>query len=288
MRINSFAKVNLGLEVLGKRPDGYHDILTLFQAVDLADCLEMNEIPGDEILLGGNDPSIPWDETNLVHRAATRLRAETGIRKGVRIHAEKAIPAGKGLGGGSSNAAMTLVGLNELWGLDLDAGTLAGIGRTLGADIPYFLEGGFCLGRDRGDSLTPLPDLPELACVLIFPPFPVWTAEIYGAWKPSLTSCAKPSRIMRFLEDKNFGLLENELEETIFRRFPQLEEYKRFFHDQGAESSLVSGTGSTVFGLFSERAKAEKARRALRGEAPSVLAATLSRAAYRKRIRAGV
>jgi len=183
MRIRSFAKINLGIEVLGTRPDGYHDILTLFQSIDLADVLDISEPPGREIALSGDDPEIPWDGTNLVHRAASLLKKETGCPKGARIAVAKSIPAGKGLGGGSSNAAAALLGLNALWGLGLGREDLARLGGRLGADVPYFLEGGLCLGEGRGDRLTPLPDLSPASVLLAFPPFPVATAEIYAAWR---------------------------------------------------------------------------------------------------------
>ena len=288
MKISSFAKINLGLEVLRKRPDGYHDILTLFQSVDLADVLDFVPTAGRDIQLSGNDPSVPWDGRNLVYRSAELLRSETGKGGGVRIEVAKSIPAGKGLGGGSSNAAMTLLGLNILWDLHLGKDDLAELGKRLGADVPYFLEGGLCLGEDRGDHLTPLQDLPPLFCLLALPPFSIGTAGIYAGWRPSLTSDAKASKIKRFLENKDFGLLENQLEETIFRSHPQLEEFKRFLQGQGAEASLVIGTGSTVFGLFAEKEKALGGWRELRKIIPALVVKSLPRETYWRRLRAGV
>ena len=288
MRIRSFAKINLGIEVLGPRPDGYHDILTLFQSIDLADVLDISEIPGGEITLSGDDPEISWDGTNLVHRAAALLKEEAGCPKGARIAVAKSIPAGKGLGGGISNAAAALLGLNLLWNLGLGREDLARLGARLGADVPFFLEGGLCLGEGRGDLITSLPDLAQASVLLAFPPFPVGTAGIYAAWRPSLTSEDKPSKIRRFLENRELGLLENRLEETIFRFHPQLEEYKTFFRSRGAEVSLVSGTGSAVFGLFAEKAPAIEARRLLRERVRTALVATLPAKEYAKRLRAGV
>lgn len=287
MRIRSFAKINLGIEVLGPRPDGYHDILTLFQSIDLADVLDISEIPGGEIALSGDAPEISWDETNLVHRAASLLKEEAGCPKGARIAVAKSIPAGKGLGGGSSNAAAALLGLNVLWNLGLGREDLARLGAKLGADVPFFLEGGLCLGEGRGDLVTPLPDLPPASVLLAFPPFPVGTSGIYAAWRPSLTSEDKPSRISRFLENRELGLLENRLEETIFRFHPQLEEYKTFFRSRGAMVSLVSGTGSAVFGLFAEKAPAIEARRLLRERVRTALVATLPAKEYARRLRVG-
>jgi 4-diphosphocytidyl-2-C-methyl-D-erythritol kinase len=294
MRIRSFAKINLGIEVLGTRPDGYHDILTLFQSIDLADVLEISELPGGDLVLSGDDPEVPWNGTNLIHRAAALLKEETRCPKNARIAVAKSIPSGKGLGGGSSNAAAALLGLNRLWDLGLGREDLARLGGRLGADVPYFLEGGLCLGEGRGDRLTPLPDLPVASVLLVFPPLQVGTAGIYAAWRPScrevegLTSEDKPSKIRRFLENRDLGLLENRLEETIFRFHPQLEEYKRFFRSRGAAASLVSGTGSAVFGLFTEKAPALEARGLLRERVRTALVATLPALEYARRIRAGV
>ncbi len=279
MKIPSFAKVNLGLEILGKRPDGYHDIRTLFQWVDFHDTIDLRPRSGPEIALSGDDPSIPWDERNLVYRAAALLREKTGYREGAEIAVTKRIPAGGGLGGGSSNAAAALYGLNFLWDLGLTREDLAGLGLRLGMDVPYFLTGGLCLGEDRGDRLTPLPELPPTWLVLVLPAFPVPTPLIYGSWGPdALTSGGKDSKITRFLETRNPGSLMNALEETIFRFFPQLDEIKGFLRDQGAVLSLVTGSGAGVFGLFEDRGRAEAGREALAARFATVLTATMSRA----------
>jgi 4-diphosphocytidyl-2-C-methyl-D-erythritol kinase len=191
LKIPSFAKINLGLEVLRRRPDGYHDIRTLFQWIDYYDTIEFRPLSGPEIRLSGNDPSIPWDETNLVHRAASLLREKAGLVPGVDIVVEKRIPAGGGLGGGSSNAAMTLWGLNVFWRLGLSDAELEVLGLTLGMDVPYFFSGGLCLGEDRGDRLTTLPDLPTCWIVLAMPPFPVSTKLIYGSLDQAALTATK-------------------------------------------------------------------------------------------------
>lgn len=277
MKIRSFAKLNLGLEVVRKRSDGYHDIKTLFQWISLHDILEFREHP-TEIRLRGNDPSVPWDEKNLVFKAAKLLRDRCGVSRGVEISVGKNIPPGRGLGGGSSNAAATLLALNKVWGLGLSPRDLGEAGSKLGADVPYFFEGGLCLGEERGDRLVRLPDLPRLSCVLVLPAFPVSTAWIYTNLLPSsLTSEIKDSRISRFLETREFGFLENRLEDTIFSFFPQLKEFKSLFRNQGAELSLVTGTGSAVFGLFRDFGKAEKSFAEMKRRARAVLVETLPR-----------
>jgi len=287
VKVKSFAKINLGLEIVGKRPDGYHDIRTLFQSIGLADTIEIEPAADGLIRLEGDDPSIAWDETNLVHRAARLLRERTGVRAGARIRVAKAVPAGKGLGGGSSNAAATLLALDRLWSLGLDPGTLAELALALGSDVPYFLQGGLCLGEGRGEALRRLADFPPLPCVLVFPPYPIWTAGVYADVESSLTSSAKDSKIMRFLDTADFGLLENDLERVIFRRHPELEDFKKFFRDNGAALSLVTGSGSAVFGLFPERDEARMALDRLRGKSEARLVETLPREGYETEVGAG-
>ena len=160
MKIESFAKINLGLEVVQRRPDGFHEVRTLFQSVGLRDTLEFLSIPGGGIELTGSDSSISWAEDNLIHRAAVLLvRRHAPKKGGIAIRVVKNIPPGRGLGGGSSNAAMTLWALNRLWGLGLARRELMALGAELGSDVPYFLEGGLCLGTGRGEEIQPLEDL---------------------------------------------------------------------------------------------------------------------------------
>ena len=290
MRIKSFAKINLGLEVLGKRPDGFHEIRTLFQGIDLHDILDIDVLEEGEIRLSGDDPSIPWDETNLVYQAARLLRERCGVARGAAIRVEKRIPAGGGLGGGSGNAAMTLRALDALWGCGLSRDELKDLAAALGSDAAYFLEGGLCLGEGRGERLTPLPDLPALPLVLAFPGFPVPTALIYRSFderssrsgEPGarpLTSGPKDSRINGFLETRKFGRLENELEDTIFSLYPTLLEYKSLFREQGADLSLVTGSGSAVFGLFRDAGAAGRCLEAAKARGVAAAAVTMPRAA---------
>ncbi len=287
MTVRSFAKINLGLEIVRKRPDGYHDIRTLFQTITLADELIIEPAPAGALELEGDDPEVAWDKTNLVHRAAALLRRSSGTEAGVRISVRKSVPAGRGLGGGSSNAAATLLALDEMWGLGLGAAGLAPLARSLGADVPFFLEGGLCLGEEIGDKLTPLADLDPLACLLVVPPFPIPTPSIYAGVGPSLTSPGKDSKIGRFLESRDFGLLENDLERVIFRAHPELERWKSFLRDEGALVAQVSGSGSAVYGLFPDPASGEKARRRLPGATDARLAATLPRRGFRAQLGAG-
>jgi 4-diphosphocytidyl-2-C-methyl-D-erythritol kinase len=278
VRIEARAKINLGLEILRKRPDGYHDIRTLFQEIGLADLLEIEDAAGPEIRLEGDDLSIPWDETNLVHRAARALRERTGTGRGAILRVTKRIPAGGGLGGGSADAAAALSGLNEVWAAGLSREALAELGRGLGADVPFFLHGGLCLGEERGDRVTELADLPRRFVVLAFPPFPVSTALVYRSLPSSaLTSDETDSKIVQFLRTGELGSLENRLEETIFRLFPELHVYPAQFRYHGAELSLVTGSGSAVFGLFRGRESAERCLADMRSRGEAVLVETVPR-----------
>jgi len=286
MKYRSFAKINLGIEVLGKREDGYHEIRTIFQAVDFGDVLDFRPLGGREIRLSGTDASIPWDGRNLVYRAAALLQQDYPGAGGVEVRVTKNVPAGKGLGGGSSNAAITLYALNRLWELGLEKSRLQEYGRRLGADVPYFLEGGLCLGEGRGDVITPLPDLPVFYCVLALPSFPILTSDVYGRLR--LTSPAEASKMSRFLARREFGRLENKLEETVFSLYPRLKAIKSSFLHKEAVLSLVSGTGSAVFGLFEDRDKAARALADIGRTEEALLAETLSRERYWKRATAGV
>lgn len=288
MRVRSFAKINLGLEILSKREDGYHEIRTLFQSVDLNDILEFRPLRQDRILLEGNDDTIPWDESNLIYRASRLLKERFKLKTGVHVWVEKSIPAGKGLGGGSSNAATTLWALNRIWDLGLEKDALIDLGRFLGADVPYFFEGGLCLGEETGNRITPLDDIPPHLCVLALPSFSLSTAAVYGQVPPSLTSQDKDSKIIKFLNSRNLSLLVNDLEEIVFRTHPQIKAIRNLFQKKGSKLSLMSGSGSAVFGLFLEKERAEGALRMLLKEHAVVLAKTLSREGYWRKKDAGV
>jgi 4-diphosphocytidyl-2-C-methyl-D-erythritol kinase len=287
MTVRSFAKINLGLEIVGRRPDGYHDIRTLFQTVSLADEIDVEAGPAGPVALTGDDASIAWDGTNLVHRAAQLLRQETGTSAGARIAVRKRIPAGRGLGGGSSNAAATLMALDRLWRLGLGTARLAPLARRLGADVPFFLQGGLCLGEGIGDRLTSLADLGPLVCLFVIPAYPIATPSIYAGVDDALTSPGKVSKIERFLGSGDFGLLENDLERVIFRAHPELKQWTSFFRERGALVSQVSGSGSAVYGLFPDTASAEEARRRLPDGTDARFAVTLPRESYWAQLSAG-
>ncbi|HVF45648.1 MAG TPA: 4-(cytidine 5'-diphospho)-2-C-methyl-D-erythritol kinase, partial [Pyrinomonadaceae bacterium] len=169
IKLPAFAKINLGLKVLGRRADGYHEIRTVFQTISLHDRLTFETTADGRLELACTDPSIPADETNLVMRAAAALRERYGAGRGARVTLEKRVPAGGGLGGGSSDAAATLIALSHLWDLKADAGGLSELGARLGADVPFFLTGGTALGTGTGTRVVPLEDAPERHLVVVTP-----------------------------------------------------------------------------------------------------------------------
>jgi len=288
MRIKSFAKINLGLEVLSKRDDGYHNIRTLFQSISLHDEIEIEISSSGPIVLRGTDRSISWGRDNLVYKAAYIMKEQSMTDKGINIRVVKNIPAGAGLGGGSSNAAVTLLTLNKMLGLYLKKEELMEFGRGLGADVPYFMEGGLCVGAGRGDKISVIDDLPTFYCMLVFEGTPIPTKLIYSSSPKSLTSKGKDSKIIEFLNTRGLGGLENDLEETVFHLYPQIKEVKSHISKMGAVLSLVSGTGSAVFGLFERKDKAEAAWESVKKVYSGVLAETLDREKYWSRLAHGV
>ncbi len=263
LEIKTPAKINLGLKILGKRDDGYHELETLFQMVDFYDHLEIEIIPSG-IQLECDVPGIPADSTNLVWRAAEALReGRTGL-PGAVLRLKKKIPSGAGLGGGSGNAAGALLGLNKLWDLRLTRPQLQKIAEKLGSDVPFFLESPCALGQGRGERLASLQSAEKFDVLLVSPHFPISTAEVYGRLKWGLTKGENDISILRkFLSKSDVpGLancLFNDLEPVVIEGYPQIQDIKEELNRSGACGALLSGSGSTVFGVYSDSEKAEKA-----------------------------
>lgn len=254
----AFAKVNLSLVVLGRRRDGYHELDTIFQAVGLSDRLTFEE--SDLLTLDVDDPSIPSGAQNLVLRAARALAEEAGIRPRAAITLEKRIPSGGGLGGGSSDAAVTLLGLSALWKLDVPLDLLSRLGGALGSDVPFFLHGGTALGLGRGERIVPLADLPPRAVVLVMPPFPVPTPDVFRRLEaPEWDGRAREALEADDAPDRN------DLEPAAEALFPALRDVRESLGRAGAARARLSGSGSTVFGLFPDLALAFEAARRLEG-----------------------
>ena len=286
----SFAKINLTLRVLGRRRDGYHELSTVFQTVSLRDRLTFRALADDRIELACDAAGVPADESNLVHRAAVLLRGRYGVRRGARIEIEKTIPAGGGLGGGSSNAAAALVGLARLWEIETGGEELSALGALLGADVPFFFTGGTARGAGRGDVISPLPDAPRVHLLIVTPPVRVSTAEAYKSLSaPALTKAEGAvnfyvSRAAADFSGSLRGVLANDFEPAIFRRFPEIEGARDALLRAGADAALLSGSGSSVFGIFDTEGRAAGAAEALRREARGQVFActTVGRAEYRR------
>lgn len=250
--LRASAKVNLALEVLGKRGDGYHEIATVLQAVDLFDRLTVET--ADTLSLRADDPELPIDEGNLVMRAARLLQKTAGIEKGARIELQKRIPVAAGLGGGSSDAAATLWGLNRLWGLRWPRARLQELAVELGMDVPFFLGTGRAVARGRGERLQALPGGGGYALVLVNPRTPLSTREVYGrvpaGWHAEPTGT---DRVIEALRRRNVATLAaaltNNLERVVEPVLPVIGRMKAALLAAGALGAIMSGSGPTVFGL---------------------------------------
>ncbi len=297
LRVRSFAKINLALEVLGARQDGYHELRTLFQSVDLHDDVKMRLVAGGRIALRCDDPQVPADETNLAWRAARDLLVWAKRREGVEIAITKRIPVAAGLGGGSSNAASVLMGLDRAFELGLGPAGLLPLARRLGADVPYFLVGGTALGLARGDEVYPLARQLRTQVVIVDPRRPVSTAAVFRRAGARLTPRENSRSIFYFgssdLEgDAGFRALINELEDAALEEAPDLREavcrIRGVLSEAGARHMALSGSGSTYFGLFDDSRRAQKAVTAFRAFGVRALRCrTLTLDQYRKGVQRG-
>lgn len=288
VRLNAFAKVNMRLEVMGRRADGYHELRTIFQTISLHDTLTLEAARGSRVeLVVEGDAGLAAEPArgNLVHRAIEAARKEVGWRRGVRARLVKRIPVGRGLGGGSSDAAAALVGMMRLARKEIPAARLIEIGASLGADVPFFLFGGRALGVGRGDEIYPLPDGPRQTVVVVSPKnIAVRTADAYGWLAAGLTKRRKAPTLWCFCalcwSAQETGLF-NDFEAAVFPRHPRLGKIKRELLQRGAAEVSLAGSGSAVFALFRSPAKA---RRAAQGfpQDQVFICDTVSRGEYRR------
>jgi 4-diphosphocytidyl-2-C-methyl-D-erythritol kinase len=283
VRLPAFAKVNLHLHVTGKRPDGYHELRTIFQTISLADRLDLSVTRGDnlEIFFTCDDPALVGPD-NLVMRAIRAIAPEIGFAGYIRAHLGKNIPVARGLGGGSSDAAAALIGMLRLTKAKLPLPRLAEIAAGLGADVPFFLFGGRALAVNRGDEIYPLEDGPKRTIVVVSPKgIGVPTKEAYEWLAPELTRLAKPNRIWGFcaLCWSRQETLSNDFEGPVFSRHPRLREIRDGLLKRGAANAALAGSGSAVFGVFRNPAQARRAARAFPEDSVFVVE-TLSREKY--------
>ena len=282
LTIRTSAKVNLCLRVLGRRADGYHEIETVLHTVGLWDRLSLSPIPGEpRIALEANTPDVSLDEGNLCWRAADLIARHAKAPDGVAIRLEKSIPVAAGLGGGSSDAAATLVGLARLWELDLAPEEVASLAAQLGADVPFFLRGGCCLARGRGEELDPVPEL-SAWLVLVVPERRVPTAQAYAALRrgaargrrKGLTRAAQ--RVVRALREGDVtalaGSLHNDFEDAGMAAIADAREAKAALVEAGCLGAVLSGSGPSVFGIAPDSQAAGAIAERLRPRWPWVLA----------------
>ncbi|OXM82610.1 4-(cytidine 5'-diphospho)-2-C-methyl-D-erythritol kinase [Paenibacillus rigui] len=274
------AKINLSLDVLRKREDGYHEVEMVMTMVDLADRIEMQELPRDTIIISSQAGYIPLDEKNLAFQAARLIKDRYDVKQGVYIHLDKKIPVAAGLAGGSSDAAATLRGLNRLWKLGIPVEELQRLGAELGSDVPFCVTGGTAIATGRGEKLEAIEAPPQCWVILAKPPINVSTSEIYGKLRaagiqhhPSTSAIVEAIRQKRF--DWLCDRLGNVLEEVTLELYPEVRQLKECMVRLGADGVLMSGSGPTVFGLVSKEAKVARIYNGLRGFCKDVYAVRL-------------
>jgi len=293
-RLRAFAKINLGLKILGQRPDGFHEIRTIFQTVALHDRLEVAlSKRRTGITLECDDPSIPAGRGNLVYRACEVWKRARKHRGEIRVKLSKRIPAGSGLGGASSDAAATLLALERLTGAQMDAAELGRIAAELGSDVLFFLFGGRALASGRGEEILPLDDLPRRSCLIVFPGFSSSTAWAYGEadrhLARRLTKRREVSKIhllgaRPLFPLQEWGPAENDFERVVFARWPELARLKRQLIRAGAETASLTGSGSAVYALFQSAQEMVQASEVIPRGWKSFRSRTLSRAEYQRRL----
>lgn len=286
--IRAHAKINLDLRVLGTRADGFHELRTVFQALALHDVLHCVPREGP-FAIECASAGIPLDATNLIWRAAETLwrsLRRTGPVRDVVIRLDKQIPQQAGLGGGSADAAATLMALARMWRVDVRPAQLTDLAAHIGSDVPFFLSGGTALGLGRGEEIYPLADLPRHWVVLLIPGFGVSTSEAYG-WYDTERELSRAPREPQYVPGpwpSRAAQMINDLEPPVMRRHPEIGAVKQQLRELGATAAAMSGSGSAVFGLFRSRQAAERAVRPLsRNGARAIVTRTLSRAEHERR-----
>jgi len=284
----SFAKINWSLRVLGKREDGFHELCTIFQTVSLHDTLHFDD--ADELSLTCDDPAVATDARNLIMRAALLLQGTLSTKPGAAIRLEKRIPFPGGLGGGSSNAAVTLVALSQLWNLEgVDLHSLA---VELGSDVPFFLHGGTAMGSGRGEIIEPVDDREEHNLLIVAPEISISTAGVFGSLgAPTLTKkgldnnltvCRKDAESF----DPRHSVLKNDLEPGVFAKYPEVERVKNTLLELGAANAAMSGSGASVFAIFDKQETRQAAIDALATTRSwrKFAVSTVSRDEYRREV----
>ena len=272
IELKSRAKINLSIDVLGKREDGYHLVEMIMQTIDLYDLIEINEKDNDQITIKSTSDEIPLDCNNLVYKAANLIKKTFNINKGVEIHIKKNIPVAAGMAGGSSNAAAVLYGMNKMFDLKLTQTELMERGVKLGADVPYCIMRGTVLAEGIGEELTTLTPMPKCFVLIAKPPISVSTKVVYEALdSKELVEHPDIDGLIEGLEKRDLktiaSCMGNVLEDVTIPMHPVIEEIKQEMKNAGALNAMMSGSGPTVFGLFETKAAARKAQDRIRRRA---------------------
>ena len=269
IELKSRAKINLSIDVLGKREDGYHLVEMIMQTIDLFDKIKIFSLKEDTIIIESNSLDIPLDSTNIVYKAADLIKKQYNIKEGVKIIIEKNIPIAAGMAGGSSNAAAVLVGLNQLWQLKLSENKLKELGLKLGADVPFCIGGQTALAENIGEKLTKIDGLSENIFILVCKPeLFVSTKEIYEEIDSKIIEKRPNNKLLIQLLKENkiqqiADNMYNVLEEVTRERYPVIEEIEKIMMENDALGSMMSGSGPTVFGLYINREDAENCKNKL-------------------------
>ena len=289
-RLRAFAKINLGLKILARRPDGYHEIRTVYQTLALHDRLDLSlQQLGSGTAVECDNPAVPSGRENLVYRACELWRQARRFRGGIRVRVSKVIPPGSGLGGASSDAAATLLGLERLTGDRLKPTVRFALTAQLGSDVPLFLWGGCVLGCGRGEEVYPLVDLPPRRCLVVFPGYAISTAEAYRQASLRLTKKGKAPSMDNFGAWPQFPLLDwgpaqNDFEQVVFAKWPELAQLKRRLIQAGAETASLTGSGSAVYAVFESTRRLVRTSKIIPEGWRSFRSRTLSRAEYQRRV----
>ncbi len=266
--VPSFAKLNIGLKVLNRRKDGYHNIVTLFQEIDISESVQVTTRNQRAWKLTTNVDWIPNDETNTAVRTYAVLKAHFPEIGGVEIHLEKKIPPGTGLGGGSSNAATVLKAMNRLYDLKLSTSQLEGLAIEVGADVPFFIRGGTQIGKGRGEQLTPVEQAVSGYFLLLIPEISINTEWAYKALKKDLKPEGEEPNFAHFIRQDIMSdtIFENDFEQVVIPAYPEIGTLKSGLLNAGARVASLSGSGSTVFGVFDDEALAARTESKFRGQ----------------------
>lgn len=266
LQLKAYAKINLALDVVGKREDGYHEVRMIMQTVKLYDKLTFRLLEENAIRLKTNVGFLPCDENNLIYKAVRCLKEQYHVKQGMEIDLYKCIPVAAGMAGGSTDCAAALIGASKLFGLHLDKQTLMKIGVRLGADVPYCIMRGTALSEGIGEILTPLPSVPDCKILIAKPPVGVSTKFVYEhldeqgiETHPDVDGMVQAIREGNLLGITN--RMGNVLENVTIPEYPVIDQIKKCMIEQGALNAMMSGSGPTVFGIYEDREKAEKTKR---------------------------